>query len=338
MILAHGRLLQKRRRLPRPPVIRLPDSATREYFRRLMRYLDRARAMVERHLGPLMKRIAEAKATRQDAAAARDPGGGSFSPTTWAQEVTTQMYVIKVAYWKKALMPDFAKAARRTAGEVSKTNKEQILKQFQAVLGVNPLLYEPGLALKVAQFVANNVALIVTLPQQYFEAIEEQVKTSVMAGRRHEAVAKDLLAEYKSDWKATGHHAEVRAALIARDQTLKFYGELTKSRQQDLGVTTYRWMTSRDERVRGTPGGVWPSAKHSHYLMDQKLCKWDNPFVWSLDNGVTWVPRPEDVPHLHPGQDYQCRCTAEPQLDALAGADVDKGALPQYEVPDKGGL
>ncbi|MFK5165309.1 minor capsid protein, partial [Propionibacterium freudenreichii] len=48
-----------------------------------------------------------------------------------------------------------------------------------------------------------------------------------------------------------------RATLIARDQTLKTNANISQLRQQNVGVTHYFWISSRDERVRGTPGGEW---------------------------------------------------------------------------------
>jgi hypothetical protein len=75
----------------------------------------------------------------------------------------------------------------------------------------------------------------------------------------------------------------------------------------------YIWSTSGDERVRGTPkseGGKYPDAIPSHYLMNEKLCRWDDSTVYSDDGGKTWRDRPAGAVQLHPGEDYQCRCTA----------------------------
>lgn len=87
-----------------------------------------------------------------------------------------------------------------------------------------------------------------------------------------------------------------RAALIARDQTLKLNGQITMQRQTSLGITRYRWVTSGDERVRP-----------SHKALDGDLIEWINP------------PLTEGGRHCHPGQDYQCRCTASPELSSLFG-------------------
>jgi SPP1 gp7 family putative phage head morphogenesis protein len=78
-----------------------------------------------------------------------------------------------------------------------------------------------------------------------------------------------------------------RARLIARDQTAKLNGELTQIRQQDLGVESYVWRTVGDERVRDT-----------HEENDGQTFAWSDP---PAETG-------------HPGEDYQCRCWAEPIL------------------------
>jgi uncharacterized protein with gpF-like domain len=79
--------------------------------------------------------------------------------------------------------------------------------------------------------------------------------------------------------------------------TQKFTAD--QKRMMEAGLKMYEWMTSGDERVRP-----------SHALMDKKLCRWDNPKVYSKDEGKTWIPRPKGAVLLHPGQDEGCRCTA----------------------------
>jgi hypothetical protein len=76
------------------------------------------------------------------------------------------------------------------------------------------------------------------------------------------------------------------------------------------GLSMYVWSTSGDERVRGDPAGSYPDAEPSHYIMDSRLCRWDDSSVYSEDGGKTWIDRPSSWCQLHPGQDYQCRCTA----------------------------
>jgi SPP1 gp7 family putative phage head morphogenesis protein len=69
----------------------------------------------------------------------------------------------------------------------------------------------------------------------------------------------------------------------------KLNGKLTESRQRDIGVEGYIWRTVGDERVRET-----------HESVDGDYYSWDNP--------------PSETDGNAPGEDYQCRCWAEPVL------------------------
>jgi SPP1 gp7 family putative phage head morphogenesis protein len=87
-----------------------------------------------------------------------------------------------------------------------------------------------------------------------------------------------------------------KAALLARDQTLKLNGQITRVRQTSAGVERYRWISSRDERVR-------PAHKALHGTVQ----RWDTPPVVDPKTGRT----------AHPGEDYQCRCVPVPELPEL---------------------
>jgi len=84
-----------------------------------------------------------------------------------------------------------------------------------------------------------------------------------------------------------------RAELIARDQTLKLYGQVQQERQTEAGIAEYTWSTSDDERVR-----------HRHEELEGTTQRWDSPPVVDPKTG-----RRE-----HPGGDFQCRCAAIPVL------------------------
>ena len=99
---------------------------------------------------------------------------------------------------------------------------------------------------------------------------------------------------------------ENRAKLIARDQVSKLNGEIAQLRQRNIGIERYYWRTMTDERVRP-----------EHQSMDGLMCRWDDPSVYSADKGKTWKPRTGDMVRLHPSEDYQCRCYADPVFDEL---------------------
>lgn len=129
-------------------------------------------------------------------------------------------------------------------------------------------------------YLRQNVKLIESLTGRYVSQVEDMVRRGVQEGDRAQVIEDKVL----SRWDVT----RSRAKLIARDQVAKLRGNLTRIRQTSLGIDKYRWRTSRDERVRET-----------HRAKEGKVYSWDKP--------------PSDTGH--PGQDYQCRCTAEPVIE-----------------------
>ena len=97
---------------------------------------------------------------------------------------------------------------------------------------------------------------------------------------------------------------------IVRDQTNKTIGQLTQLRQQQVGIESYQWLTSQDERVRPT------HIRNSGLVFD-----WGRP--------------PPDTGHL--GNDVMCRCTAIPVVTQAARARLT-GEGPSSTIdPEAGG-
>ena len=143
-------------------------------------------------------------------------------------------------------------------------------------VGVDVYRSEPWLAARQENWIAQNTALIKSIPEQHMARVETIIRSGVMAGESPKSLAKKIQ-------EATGI-TENRAKLIATDQIGKANGELTKFRQQDLGIKEYIWKTSRDERVRPL-----------HQERQDVKFSWDNP--------------PSDGP---PGIPIRCRCSASP--------------------------
>jgi SPP1 gp7 family putative phage head morphogenesis protein len=122
--------------------------------------------------------------------------------------------------------------------------------------------------------------------------VQKIVEESVLSGERHEGLRDKLIAQFGV--------TKSRASLIARDQTLKLTSQLNQQRATSVGVQTYTWITSRDERVR--PG---------HKALDGTIQRYDSPPVTNPRTGE----------RNHAGEDYQCRCVAAPNTDELLGID-----------------
>lgn len=172
------------------------------------------------------------------------------------------------------------------------------------------------------------VTLITKASQGMRDAVARRVRDGVKEG----LLAKEVTANIARDLPRISYN---RAKIIARDQTAKLNADLTQGRMNDAGLQTYIWDTAQDERVRGNPGGKYANALPSHWVMQGKVCRWDNPAVCQDSNGE-WVPRPADAPTTHPGVAILCRCVAIPnwqELEGIAGLGVPV-AVPAPVVPE----
>lgn len=91
-----------------------------------------------------------------------------------------------------------------------------------------------------------------------------------------------------------------RAELIARTETAKLNSRVNRETYKEIGIQYYTWMTTLDGRERS-----------SHANMNNLICSVDNPNVYyeETENGLVEHERSGDMVHLHPGEDFQCRCS-----------------------------
>lgn len=165
------------------------------------------------------------------------------------------------------------------------THKAQLIKRFQSALGVdvNPFMSDLNIRPLMNQALMDNVALIKSIPKELNLQIVNKFETIFLEkGFDQQAMVNALEGRFKV--------AKNRARFIARDQTEKIIGSLNQARQTGLGIKSYIWRTSEDERVVGTPGGAYPVGSPGH--MDHYS-----------RNGVEfmWIAPPPDG---HPGQAF----------------------------------
>lgn len=170
------------------------------------------------------------------------------------------------------------KIARDFAKNTEKTNKRRFYSAVEETMGVNlkTIIQNERLDDILIATTRENVALIRSIPEEYFKKIE----TIVFSGTTQKKPAKSMIKQITE----LGHSTTKRAKLIARDQTSKLNAALSQQRQQNLGVEEYVWRTAGDDRVRD-----------SHISKNGKIFRWDDP--------------PSDTGH--PGHDIQCRCVAQ---------------------------
>ena len=133
--------------------------------------------------------------------------------------------------------------------------------------------------------VAQNVALITSIPAQYFGQVEQSVMRSVAAGRDLGGLAKELRDHYGVTKR--------RAAFIARSQNNLATAALTRSRQLEVGITQATWLHSG--------GGKEPRPTHVKAGRDRQ--------VYDVAKG--WYD-PHEKKHIWPGELPNCRCVCRP--------------------------
>jgi len=182
----------------------------------------------------------------------------------------------------------------------SKWNDEQWQQTLHAVLGVSVYGKEDEIGSRIESFVNENTILIKDLEEQVYQDVRLTIERGIRSGDSQRDIMKALLADTELE-RGVFAKVKTRARLIARDQINKINGDITRSRQEGIGIEEYYWRGVGDSRERD-----------SHYEMNDTLCRWDDADVYSNDDGKTWEDRPEDMKGLIPGEDYQCRCWAEP--------------------------
>ena len=143
----------------------------------------------------------------------------------------------------------------------------------------------PAIAKERERWYEQHVNLITKMSDQTRADVHEVVSHAHQAGLRVEQLAGLLQQRFEV--------SKSRAELIARDQVLKANGRIMRTRQEEVGIREYIWITSRDKRVR-----------ESHVKLHNTKQKWAAP------------PPVGHGRHEHPGQDYQCRCIAKPVAPA----------------------
>lgn len=197
----------------------------------------------------------------------------------WVTDLFTALREKMIKYTIEVSRPLATKVVTDTSKEVDK----QIANHTKTILGVDLTPFFRGADIQnvIDNQIAANVSLIKSIPSQYTDKLEALVMNALQTGQTNEELAQEI--------KKLGHSTDIRARLIARDQMGKINGAINKKRQTSMGVETYDYLTSKDERVR-------PLCRRHH----GQTFRWDTP--------------PEGG---HPGEKIGCRCTAVPNYEDI---------------------
>lgn len=159
----------------------------------------------------------------------------------------------------------------RVAGGVDGFNRKEFEAVLKSVYRVDVITKAPAaLQQALGVFEAQNIALIKSIPVQALATLQGKIVDAVRTG----ATLKDTQAMIRNTYGVTDR----RAALIARDQVGKLNGQLTRLRQEAMGITEYLWRGILDARERP-----------EHVAREGRKYSWDKP--------------PDDG---HPGEPIRC--------------------------------
>ena len=161
-------------------------------------------------------------------------------------------------------------------------NKNNMFQQG-VIRGIDPTKTEPWLKAFMIAKVTENVSYITKIQDEYVEKIEEIIETGVKGGTNPKVIRNQLVERIGM--------TENRAQFVAVDQAGSLLGQMTAQRHQQMGVEKFKWLTSKDERVRET-----------HKELNNKVFSYNDP---PEVNGRIVIP----------GGDYRCRCVAIPVFE-----------------------
>ena len=211
------------------------------------------------------------------------------SSDTMDDELSFLIEQLKRQYGSPQVLFEYQDAARKAARNTTIQSGIQTGKQLKD-LGIDIFRETPQLERLSQRFVRKNTALIVTIPQQVLNNVEQVVESGVQSGTRVRDLARQItaLTTGPSTPSSELEKARNRAMVIARDQTLTHAAQLSRSRQRANGIDRFIWRTVGDGRVRDL-----------HEDRDGVEYTWEDG-AGSKDT--------------YPGDGVQCRCSAEPVL------------------------
>lgn len=120
-------------------------------------------------------------------------------------------------------------------------------------------------------------------------------------------IVRQLLPALRTGLNQSFQDNDARALTIARTETGHASNGARQIEMQDKGIAEQEWVTSGDAFVRGTPGGPYADAKHSHFALDGQVRALDAEFRRGLTH-----PHDPDAPA---GDVINCRCIVRPVIE-----------------------
>ncbi len=253
------------------PITRFPDAATVTYSRALRKMVgelgDETIALFEKYIEPEL-------AIRQDSQ--------EFSNDGLFDSLKKMLKSLKNKAKKVFAPGKNERVAQTFINSVNRFNRHNLEQQMR-VKEINLATNETWLPSFLKSKIKDNVGYIETIEVEYFADIEEIVNAGVEKGSSIKEIRQQLMARVEV--------TQNRAQFIAIDQAGSILGQMTAKRHQNIGIERFKWLTSKDERVRET-----------HKELNNEVFPYSDP---PEVNGRIVIP----------GEDYRCRCVAIPVFD-----------------------
>lgn len=180
--------------------------------------------------------------------------------------------------------------AERFARETEAASRGSLhasLKELSGGISLKTSVLPPPVREAVKAGITENVNLIRSIPEQYFQKLQGSVMRNIQRGDGTAGILRTV--------ERLGLVTENRAALIARDQTSKATTALNAARMRALNVRKFEWLHSG--------GGKEPRKLHEE--MSGNVYDLDDPPVIDDKTGERGLP----------GQLINCRCRMVPVVD-----------------------
>lgn len=290
-------LMQKRKKRPKAPKPIEPSKDAWNYYHKELKSL--VRAMTSRliaELEPAMKRL------KPDYTA-----DSLYTRDGWVDEILSAIRSVSRLFTSELFDAQARRVAASTISRADAANSDEFRDSMNKAVGIDFQLItrSKGISDYLDASVAENVNLIKSIPEEYFKEVETIVLAGMKNGKAPTAIARQIQEEAGVSYR--------RAKLIARDQTAKLNGDLTRKRQEAAGIEFYKVRTANDRRVSGDPSGKYPNAKISCYAIARQDVGY-GVGIYKLSEGASW----RGETGLHPGRHHVlCRCVGQAMIPGV---------------------
>jgi len=203
--------------------------------------------------------------------------------STLYRRVVDKLKKLREKLFNKSLFKQTLESMNNVMDRVAGRIERDIVKQFKKRKFPIPEVSLKAESAELKKAIERNVDLITRITTEQASVLSDTVEKAIKGGSNTDEIIKQV--------QEISDNGLNYAEFVARDQVAKAHGAINKDMQTRAGFPGYIWRATGDGRTRP-----------DHNEQDGKFFYWDAPPL--LKNG-----------NFHPGEDYQCRCIAEPAFE-----------------------